>query len=312
MSSAAAAPIDDRAPGRGPFRLAIAILVFATITIIKGAMTTSTGSGLAYPDYPLSDGQLLPESSYKTVAGFLEHFHRMAAATTGLLALALALWLTFGRCGDAAARRTAWGGGYLVLAQGLFGGFGVLLKLPAFTSVVHATLAQLTLATFAWLAYQLSDRYRTTAPLPTVPSGTGRKLAAFALGILIVQTIVGAIARHTNDAVAMWTHVGNAFVVFIVATIATAFAVGKLAAAPGVTGIARTIVGVMVVQIALGFVVLSVRNPAGKTPDNVQQLGKAATISAHVVLGALLTVLMATLWAHVHRATRAPRLESQA
>jgi hypothetical protein len=38
----------------------------------------------------------------------------------------------------------------------------------------------------------------------------------------------------------------------------------------------------------------------------VNQLGTAAVISTHVVLGAALTVLMATLWAHVHRATRAP------
>jgi hypothetical protein len=307
MSTAAALPADDRAPGRGPFRLAIVILVFATITIVKGAMTTSTGSGLAYPDYPLSDGQLMPESSYTTVAGFLEHFHRLWAATTGLLSLGLALWLSYGRFGDAAVRRTAWGGGFLLLTQALFGGVGVQLKLPTFTSVTHATLAQLTLATFAWLAYQLSDRYRRTLPLTTVPPGTGRRLAAFALLLLVVQTVVGALARHTNSPHALWTHVGNAFVVFVITTIATAFAVGRLSAAPGVPGLARTIVGLMMVQIALGFWVLGVRNPAGKTPENVQQLGTAAIVSTHVVIGALLTVLMATLWAHVHRATRSVR-----
>ena len=33
--------------------------------------------------------------------------------------------------------------------------------------------------------------------------------------ILVLQTIVGAIARHTNNAHALWTHVGNAFFVFV-------------------------------------------------------------------------------------------------
>ena len=289
---------------RGPFRLCIAILVVATITILKGAMTTSTGSGLAYPDYPLSDGQLMPVSSYTTIPGFLEHFHRVFAASSGLLALALALWLHFGRLGDRGTRRLAWGGGFLLLAQALFGGFGVLLKLPAVTSVTHATLAQLTLAVFAWLAYLLSARYGATEPLTEVPPGAGRKLALVALVVLVVQTVFGAVARHTNSPHALWTHVGNAFVVFVIATIATAFAVGRLSAAPGIKSITRWIVGLMMAQIALGFVVLAVRNPAGKTPENVNNLGSAATISLHVVIGAALTVLMATLAAHVHRATR--------
>ena len=41
------------------------------------AMVTSTGSGLAFLDWPLSDGELLPARSYETLAGFFEHFHRV-------------------------------------------------------------------------------------------------------------------------------------------------------------------------------------------------------------------------------------------
>jgi len=305
MSSIVAVPT-AAANSRGPFRLAVAMLVVTTITILKGAMTTSTGSGMAYSDYPLSDGQLMPESSYTTIPGFLEHFHRLFAVSAGLMSLALALWLQAWRLGDARVRRTAWFGGCLILVQGLVGGTGVLNDLPAVTSVTHGTLAQLTLATFAWIAYQLSDRYRTTTPLTTVPPGTGRKLMLFALGVLVGQTVLGAVARHTNSPHALWSHVGNAFVVFVIATIATAFAVGRLAAAPGIVGLTRWVVGLMMAQIALGFVVLVVRNPAGKTPENVQHLGTAAVISLHVVLGALLTVLVATLAAHVFRATRSP------
>ncbi len=312
MSSSTALPLPAAANARGPFRLAVAMLIVTTLTILQGALTTSTGSGLAYPDWPLSDGQLMPVKSYTTLAGFLEHFHRLFAAAAGGMSLAVAWWLHFGhsadgtRRADRRARQTAWLGLGLVAAQGLLGGIHVLLALPPGTSIAHGTLAQLTLATFAWLAYQLSERYRATAPVTTVPPGCGRTLVSVALVVLVVQTVLGAVARHTNSEHALWTHAGNSLVVFIVATIATAAAVGRLAAAPGIKGLAQSIVGLLILQILLGFVVLVVRNPDGKTPGNVANFGTASVISVHVLFGALLTVLMATLAAHVFRATRAP------
>lgn len=306
MSTTSTPPLPAERLTKGPFWLAIAMVVVTIVTILWGAMTTSTGSGLAFADWPMSDGGLMPERSYTTVPGFLEHFHRVFGAIAGLLALWLALWLSLGKLGDAKARETAWYGGLLILVQGVFGGVGVRLELPVFTSVTHATLAQLTLATFAWSAYQLSGRYRQTPPAEGVAPGTGRKLVMFALGILVVQTIVGAIARHSNSPHALWTHVGNAFVVFLVATIATAFAIGRMGDTPGIRGLARAIVLLLILQIALGFVALAIRNNAGKTPENVANLGTAAVISVHVLFGALLTALMASLAAHVFRATRMP------
>ena len=296
---------------RGPFRLAVVILVLTTLTVLKGAMTTSTGSGMAFRDWPFSDGQWMPERSYTTVPGFLEHFHRLFGAATGLVALALAIWLTAARTGDRRVRVCAWLGGCLVLVQGVVGGTGVLNNLPAINSVTHGTLAQLTLAMFAWIAYQLSDRYRATAPLRDVAPGAGRKLMTFTFTLVVVQTVLGAIARHTNSQHALWTHVGNALVVFVTGAIATAFAVGRLRAAPGVAGLARSIVALLMVQIALGFVVLAVRNPEGKHPDNVARIGAALVVSVHVLLGALLTMLLALLTAHVFRATRLPAAERE-
>ena len=48
-----------------------------------------------------------------------------------------------------------------------------------------------------------------------------------------------------------------------------------------------------------------VRNSAGKTPENIANLGTATLISVHVLLGAALTVLAAVFCAHVFRGTRA-------
>jgi cytochrome c oxidase assembly protein subunit 15 len=58
--------------------------------IFAGAMVTSTGSGLAVPDWPLSYGKFFPPM----VGGiFYEHGHRMIAATVGFLTVIQAIWL---------------------------------------------------------------------------------------------------------------------------------------------------------------------------------------------------------------------------
>ena len=304
MSTSNAQPLPSERSTKGPFRLALAMVIVTTVTILWGALTTSTGSGLAFADWPLSDGELMPERSYTTLPGFFEHFHRLFASLAGLMSLALAVWLQAKGLGDAKARATAWFGGCLILTQGVIGGVGVLKGMPAATSVTHGTLAQLTLATFVWATYQLSNRYRMTPPAPGVAPGSGRKLVMAALIFVVLQTVLGAVARHTNSSHALWTHVGHSFVVFLIGSIATAFSIGKLSDTPGIRGLSRAIVLLLIVQIALGFVALAIRNSAGKTPENVANLGTATVISVHVLIGALLTVLMAALAAHVFRATR--------
>ena len=60
------------------------------LLIVVGGLVTSTGSGLAVPDWPLSYGGLFPPM----VGGILyEHGHRMVATFVGLLTTVLAIWL---------------------------------------------------------------------------------------------------------------------------------------------------------------------------------------------------------------------------
>src|SRR5260221_2958411 len=92
------------------------------VLIFVGALVTSTGSGLAVPDWPLSFGQVFPPM----VGGvFFEHGHRLVAATVGLLTMVLAAW--FHRAESRAwVRRTALAAALAVVAQGLLGGLTVL------------------------------------------------------------------------------------------------------------------------------------------------------------------------------------------
>ena len=73
--------------------------------IIAGAQVTSTESGLAVPDWPLSYGQFFPPM----VGGiFWEHGHRMVAGGVGILTLVLAVWTSLGEP-RVWVRRLSWG-----------------------------------------------------------------------------------------------------------------------------------------------------------------------------------------------------------
>lgn len=286
---------------RGSYRLAVALVAVTVVVILKGAMVTSTGSGMAFTDWPLSDGQLMPERSYTTLPGFFEHFHRIAGAIAGLLSIGLVAMTWSERGSAAAATRTALLGLVLIIVQGVVGGVGVRWNLPLVTSATHGTLAQVTIATFAIVGYQLSPRWRTTVPAAHPQARGGRIVSLVAVGLLVLQTVLGAIARHSGNEHALWTHVGNAFVVFLVVLIASALAGGKLGHLPGVARLSRALMGLLVVQVVLGFAALLVR--MGKHPENIEHLWRAFLISAHVLTGALLTLLAALLAAHVHRGT---------
>ena len=67
------------------------LMVAATfLLVIAGGLVTSTGSGLAVPDWPLSYGRFFPPM----VGGILyEHGHRLIAGTVAILTMILAAWL---------------------------------------------------------------------------------------------------------------------------------------------------------------------------------------------------------------------------
>lgn len=167
---------------------------------------TSTGSGLAVPDWPLSYGMLFPPM----VGGvFYEHGHRMIAATVGFFTLVLSIWLAFSekrtwvRVLGFAALGT-------VIAQGVLGGITVLLMLPDAVSVSHAVLSQTFFILTIILAYSLSmersKREESPSPLPlSLREGEGRvRVAAlFVLGTVYMQLILGALMRHTESGLAI-------------------------------------------------------------------------------------------------------------
>ena len=171
----------------------------ATLAMIFiGGMVTSTGSGLAVPDWPLSYGMLMPPM----VGGiFYEHGHRMAATLVGFLTLVLAVW-TWRREPRAGVRRLAWAALAVVIAQGVLGGVTVIFLLPTAVSVLHACLAQAFFCLTVALAY-VNSREWIEAPAPAEDVAGLRGAGAVATAAVFAQLFLGALMRHTGAGLAI-------------------------------------------------------------------------------------------------------------
>jgi heme a synthase len=174
------------------------LLVGATLTLIfAGGLVTSTGSGLAVPDWPLSFGQFFP----RMVGGvFYEHGHRMIAATVGALTVAFAAW-TLLVATPPLVRRLALLAVGTVVAQGVLGGLTVIFLLPPPISVAHACLAQAFLCLTVALAVMTQPTWTPATRPPTDPALT--RLTAMTAGVVYGQLILGAIMRHTGAGLAI-------------------------------------------------------------------------------------------------------------
>ena len=169
------------------------------LLVIAGGLVTSTGSGLAVPDWPLSYGTLFPPM----VGGILyEHGHRMVAGFVGIMTMLLGVWMWRSES-RRWVRRLAAAAVVAVLAQAGLGGLTVIFLLPTAVSVAHAALAMaffsitcaLALVTSrSWLGDTECRHLGGSMPLP--------RLAAAATVVVYAQILIGATVRHTGSGLA--------------------------------------------------------------------------------------------------------------
>ena len=188
-------------PTDGRARVLTKATAGATLLLVFiGSLVTSTGSGLAVPDWPLSYGMLFPPM----VGGILyEHGHRMAAAAVGLLVVIQALVLSW-RESRRWVRVLAWLAVAVIMIQGGLGGLTVLLLLPTPISMTHAVLAQSLLLLLVYLAYTQSHEWRARG---SEPEGGGKRSLPVAAAVLVaavyLQLLFGALMRHTESGLAI-------------------------------------------------------------------------------------------------------------
>jgi cytochrome c oxidase assembly protein subunit 15 len=306
-----------------PVRVAtrtVAVSVF--LLLVAGALVTSTGSGLAVPDWPLSYGKLMPPM----VGGILyEHGHRLIAATVATMVGLQILLLGFGRT-DRTTFRLGLGAFGAILAQAVLGGLTVLFLLPPAVSSSHAGLAQIVFALTATVALRTSlfwRRFAEEAPRAAVdPAARARafRLALWAAGATYVQILLGAIVRHTGAGLAIpdwplsfgkvvptgaewagdgvlahFTHRTFAWAVAAL-VVAAALALRKLDALPGLRRLSTLWLVLLAAQVTLGA-------------TSVWTAKAVWATAAHLAVGGLLWiagVLSAVLLARLAALSTAP------
>ncbi|MCH7548267.1 MAG: heme A synthase [Candidatus Krumholzibacteriota bacterium] len=166
--------------------------------VTVGASVTSTGSGLAVPDWPLSYGTLFPPMEGGII---FEHGHRMIAGVVLILTAILTIWL-FRRDERAWVRNLALTGMIALVLQAVLGGLTVLFLLPAPISVSHAGLAMAFFCLTVSIALFTSPGWRTDR---VEASGADfvRRCSLVTTVIIYVQILFGAVMRHTGAGLAI-------------------------------------------------------------------------------------------------------------
>jgi heme a synthase len=196
-------------PGLAAFSAVAAAWVFVLVAL--GAFTTSIGAGMAFPDWPLSNGSLNPTGWLTNLAMFAEHSHRLSAGLMTILTGILALWIWHAEARPW-LRRLAYFAAALVVAQAVVGGLRVKLEpvqvaavdtsLGRLFAMLHACLAQAFACTLIAVAVSCS---RGWIERPASVGSGVRKAGVACCTFIFVQLGIAAVMRHSFAGLAIPT-----------------------------------------------------------------------------------------------------------
>ncbi|SHG24308.1 COX15/CtaA family protein [Streptoalloteichus hindustanus] len=281
-------------------RICFAAVVAQVGVALGGAVVRVTGSGLGCPTWPeCAPGSLLPVSD--PVLGqahqWIEFGNRLLGVAVALvsgLAFLVALLARPRRHRFVLLALTMPLG---VVAQGLIGGFTVLMELEWWTVALHFVPSPVLVWFAVLLAHAAGEADGPARPLIPRPLRVGLVvMTAVLAGVLVTGTLVTGAGPHAGDAntarlglpVAPLAQLHTDFLfVFLGLVVALGFALRAARAVPLVWRRYWALVGAVLVQGAMGMV--------------QYWLGVPIVLVALHVLGAMLTVAaMAGLWAVRH------------
>lgn len=296
-----------------------ALWVFPLITL--GAFTTTINAGMAFPDWPLSDGSLNPQGWLHNVSMFAEHSHRLSAGVLTILTLILAVWIW--RVERRRwLRRLALSGVALLVLQAVVGGLRVRLNPDELSgqnvgelfATAHAWLAQAMACVLVAIALACSRGWIDRAYPVSRPV---RRWGVVCCALLLVQLLIAAVMRHSFAGLAIpffpWSgpdhrllpliwgfKVGINFahrcMALVLAAALPTFSIliwRDRGSSVGMRNGASLLVGLLVLQVALGASIVLTFRSTGVT-------------TAHVVVGALtLVTAFALTWMAHHDAIEA-------
>jgi cytochrome c oxidase assembly protein subunit 15 len=165
--------------------------------MVMGNLVTTTGSGLACPDWPLCYGTVVPPLEVQI---WFEWGHRLMGGLTGMLILISTVltwiytkgavkWLTFSSLS-------------LLGIGAVFGGIIVLIEAPLLEGPLHIAIISfhIVLATIIFTMMILSFRFFTAGDDPEARKVD--KIYPIIFGIVIVQVMLGILVRYGQASLA--------------------------------------------------------------------------------------------------------------
>ena len=184
--------------------------VWVFLLVALGAFTTTIGAGMAFPDWPLSNGSVNPHGWLTEIDKFAEHSHRLSGTVMGLITLVLAFWLWRTEERAWLRRLGGWALG-IVIFQGVLGGTRVLLDtvpVPGFAMTLgqmlripHGVLAQVYVCLLFAIAAGLSRPW--IANTVGTASPRVRRLGGRCAALLFIQLTIAATMRHNYAGLAI-------------------------------------------------------------------------------------------------------------
>ena len=165
------------------------------ILIFVGAMVASTRSGMAFMDWPTSNGLIWPglDKWIHQKDMFWEHFHRLIAEGVGVLSITALIWSFFvfdKKYVKASAILLI-----LIIVQGIFGGLTVKKLTAWWTSTLHGVVAQLVFCYMLAVFYKTSQNVRNMQAVVDDDSWL-RSLPRVVCAVVLIQLLLGASFRH--------------------------------------------------------------------------------------------------------------------
>ncbi|MGE0376814.1 MAG: heme A synthase [Planctomycetaceae bacterium] len=288
-------------------RLAVSTVCVALITLVAGALVTSRNAGMAFRDWPTSDGQSMLTYPWlgdfaRDGDKFLEHGHRLAGMLIGVWSIGLAAavmrferrgWVKVAACGVLLG----------VICQGVLGGFRVWFDERGL-AMLHGAFAACVLSLMAVVATVLSRGWQESAVRESSKAlGAVPLFAVLTTAVLALQSLLGGMIRHGGTA--LHEHLGLGILALLIV------AANAVAAHRSCSGwVRRTgwlLLAVVFVQVALGGMAWVVRfgfSPTGYVAV-ADSIGQIVFRTAHAVVGIL---VLATSVVHTLRAQRVARV----
>jgi heme a synthase len=276
-------------------RLSFFALAALFLIVVSGATVRLTGSGLGCENWPRCGNTFLPQKDYHALiefgnrgVGFIVGLVTLAAAIAASRVERLPRWLL----------AAAWALPITVLLQGVLGGITVLIELHPLIVMGHFLLSLLALAVAVLVALGAYDFANPTETHPPLAANwLALVLVPSALALVVSGTLVTAAGPHSGGERirrfgllpdALHLHVGAAAVFGIVyaglvASLLTARPRARLELA-----LAAGVLGVLLVQMAIGDIQWRTHLPWGLVLVHV---ALATTVWAGVVALAALLLL---------------------